>query len=285
MHFDIHIHSTITSKPNPENLLSKLHDAGFDGGVVISPAPFDLKDGRRINNSSTVRLESLLAWTSGHPTLFPFFWIDPTAKDALKQVEQAAANGVVGFKVICSEHAPDDPRAMPVYQAIAALNKPILFHSGILWDGLVSSHFNRPAAFEALLDVPRLRFALAHMSWPWLDECLAVYGKFLNATLMRPDAPEMFIDLTPGTPVIYREEALTKLFTVGYDVAHNVMFGTDTLAGDYNSAWSREWRDRDLSIMRKLKLGEEVERNYLEGNLQQWLNGQTHGRHPPKSGV
>lgn len=28
----------------------------------------------------------------------------------------------------------------------------------------------------------------------------------------------MFLDLTPGTPEIYRRDLLTKLFTIGYDV-------------------------------------------------------------------
>ena len=76
-----------------------------------------------------------------------------------------------------------------------------------------------------------LRFALAHVSWPWVDECLAVYGKFLNALTRRRElSVEMFIDTTPGTPRIYRQEVLTKLMTIGYDVEHNILFGTDCVA-------------------------------------------------------
>ena len=56
---------------------------------------------------------------------------------------------------------------------------------------------------------------MGHCSWPWYDECIAVYGKFLNGVANDQDAPEMFFDLTPGTPRIYREDLLTKLFTVG----------------------------------------------------------------------
>ncbi len=62
---------------------------------------------------------------------------------------------------------------------------------------------------------------MGHCSWPWYDECIALYGKFLNA-LEKDGAPEMFFDLTPGTPVIYRRDLLTKLFTVGYDVPDNI---------------------------------------------------------------
>ena len=97
-----------------------------------------------------------------------------------------------------------------------------------------SSPFNRPAEFEALLAVKGLTFCLAHIGWPWCDEMIAVYGNSSTRTLKHADAGEMFIDLTPGTPPIYRKEALTKLFTVGYDIEDNVIFGTDCTADDYN---------------------------------------------------
>lgn len=40
--------------------------------------------------------------------------------------------------------------------------------------------------------------------------------------------------ITLGTHKIYREELLTKLFSVGYDVENNIMFGTDSLLTEYN---------------------------------------------------
>jgi hypothetical protein len=105
----------------------------------------------------------------------------------------------------------------------------MLFHSGILYDGRDTSRYNRPAEFECLLDVPGLRFAMAHISWPWCDEMIALYGKFQAAHGSRADVPELFIDTTPGTPAIYRRDALTKVFTVGFDVKHNVLFGSDSV--------------------------------------------------------
>ena len=44
---------------------------------------------------------------------------------------------------------------------------------------------------------------------------------------------EMFIDTTLGTPVIYRNEVLTKLLTVGYDVLDNIIFGTNCNTSEY----------------------------------------------------
>lgn len=283
MRIDGHVH--IRPGPaEPGKLLEGLRAAGMAGGIIISPPPSMWSEGQLMQASMAERLDSLRAWTAGYPTLFPFYWIDPTASDALRQVDQAVAAGVAGFKVICSEHAPGDPRAIPVYHAIAGHNKPVLFHSGILWDGLASSNFNRPAAFEALLDVPKLRFSLAHISWPWVDECVAVYGKFLNATTRRPSAPEMLIDLTPGTPPIYREDALTKLFTVGYDVGDNLIFGTDAEVGTYTVDWSRTWQERDLAIMRKLGLGADAIEKVFGGNLQRWLSGASAHRRAPIPG-
>ncbi|MBN2584309.1 MAG: amidohydrolase family protein [Planctomycetes bacterium] len=270
MILDGHIHIS-RGKPNPGQLLERMHAAGVSGGALISLAPscFCQPDEQA---AAEERLDNLLAWTEGHAALHSLFWIDPTEPDAVDQVARAVAQGVTGFKVISNRHAPGDERAMPVYRAIAEAGRPILFHSGILWDGQPSSPFCRPAGFEALLEVPQLRFALAHIGWPWCDELIAVYGKFRMAHRTRPDlSVEMFVDTTPGTPPIYRREALTRLFGVGYDVEHNVFFGTDCVTLDYDQEWARQWISRDQEILRSLDVGHEVEQQIFAGNLQRFL--------------
>ena len=179
----------------------------------------------------------------------------------------AHQSGVVGYKVICTHFYPRDPRALDVFRAIADIGKPILFHSGILWDGQDSSRYNRPAEFEALLGINDLRFSLAHISWPWCDECIALYGKLQHSKL----APKMFVDVTPGTPPIYREEALTKLFTVGYDVEGNVFFGSDSDAGDYRVDRVHEMIERDNAIYSKLGLKNETREKVYAGNIRRFL--------------
>ena len=161
---------------------------------------------------------------------------------------------------------------MKVYAAIAEADRPILFHSGILWDGRPSSVNCRPVGFEVLLEVPGLRFALAHVGWPWCDELIAVYGKFRMARRARPErAPEMFIGTAPGTPAIYRRDVLTRLFTVGYEIGGNVFFGTDCAAGDYNHQWAQQWIERDREIYRSLDLGEAVVQQVFAENLKRFL--------------
>ena len=270
MILDGHIH--IHGKDNDRSTFSgRLKEAGVDGGLVISMPPAALAV---VGDTAPAgeRIDDVISLTQDNADLYPFFWIDPTEDDAPEQVERAVERPIAGFKVICGNHEVGDPRAMKVFRAIAAHGKPILFHSGILWDGMPSSRFNRPHLFEALLDVDGLRFSLAHISWPWCDELIAVYGKFLNAYSRRPDlSVEMFIDVTPGTPPIYRRDALSKLFTVGYDVQNNVIFGSDCLVHDYNVAWVRQWIARDNEIYGQIGVKEATKEKVYSENLLRFL--------------
>ena len=271
MIIDGHVHMGSGEK-DPALFMQRLAEADMDGAAVISLPPPAAFPGITELSSAPERLDDLLSFTEHHDTLYPLFWVDPMESDAVEQVAEAAAQGVAGFKVICNNYDVADPCAMKVFRIIAEQDKPILFHSGILWDGMASSRFNRPLQFEALLEIDGLRFTLAHISWPWCDELIAVYGKFLNAYDRRPDlGVEMFVDLTPGTPAIYRRDALTKLFTVGYDVENNVIFGSDSEASDYNVGWSREWIDRDDKIYEQIGVGKEIHQKIYRDNLLRFL--------------
>ena len=103
-----------------------------------------------------------------------------------------------------------------------------------------------------------------------MDECIAVYGKFASARRSGSSA-ELFIDTTPGTPRIYRREALTKIFTVGYDVANNVIFGSDCTAGRYNFDSANMWLVRDREILEDLEVGEEVIENVFANNVRRFV--------------
>lgn len=270
MILDGHIHIFDTGK-NCEEFLQQLDAAGVAGGIVLSLPPNTFGD-LWPAGSTAERLDNLFSWCDSQPNLFPFFWIDPLETDALEQVHMAVERGVMGFKVICDHYYPGDPQALRVFRRIAEQQRPILFHSGILWDGKPSSVYNRPAGFEVLLEIDNLRFALAHIGWPWCDEMIAVYGKFLSARRHRDDVTaEMFIDLTPGTPPIYRREALTKLLTVGYDIEGNLIFGTDCNTNTYDANKAREWIARDTAIYRELDVSDEVMDNIFSGNLQRFL--------------
>ena len=267
--FDGHIHIMDVKELAKECFIRSSTENGIAGGIIISPPPQNF--GNTVTEDDyAVRIADVLRFCAGEKNYYPFFWIDPIAGNAAEQVSQAIAGGVAGFKIICDRFLPSDPVAMATYRRIAEQNKPILFHSGILWDGKASSKNNRPCEFENLLEIPRLRFALAHIAWPWCDELIALYGKFLHAARRHPDiTPEMFIDTTPGTPPIYRREALTKVFTIGYNVADNVFWGSDTTPEDYHPVSLNE----DIAILNDLGVNEQSIECYCSQNLQRFVLG------------
>ncbi len=271
MILDGHIHIQ-NAKDGRNELIERMHEAGIDGGALISLPP---KCDQYTPNDPTdakERVENLLWWCEAGENLYSLFRIDPMEHDAIDQVAMAHEHGVTGFKVLCSSYFPGDKRPMKVFRAIAATGKPLLCHSGILWDGKPSSKYNKPAEFEPLLDIPNLKFALAHISWPWCDELVAVYGKFRNSIAFHPDiTAEMFVDTTPGTPPSYRKEALTRLLTTGYDIKNNVFFGSDQIANDYKLSWTKEWIQRDTAILQELEIPTETIEGIFSENLKRFL--------------
>lgn len=269
--YDAHMHVYINDKAKPEEFWAEVQRCGFNGGCLFSRWP----DARSPEATPEKLMDRVIAWTSASPTLYPFYWIDPAAPDALDLVDMAVEKGIYGFKVIRSDGMPCDEKTLPVYAKIAETGKPLTFHSGILWDGKPSSDYFRPAHFEPLLDVPGLRFALAHVSWPWHDECLAVYGKLQAAVPERGRRPsQMFIDTTPGTPMLYREEVIGKVFKVGYNMKDRVMFGTDASVQHYDKCdWAHPFMPADERILRGIGQDDDVLDSYFRKGLQRFLFG------------
>lgn len=268
--YDGHIH-IMDGDEKKEVFPEKVRKAGIHGGILLSLPPASFPALAEAKDASE-RLENLFDWCSCDKNFFPFFWIDPLEADAHKQVLQAVSMGVKGFKVICDRYYPGDKEPMSVFHAVAEAGKPILFHSGILWDGKASSMYNRPVCFEPLLEIRKLKFALAHISWPWCEEMIAVYGKFQNAFRRRPDLScELFIDTTPGTPEICRKEVLKKLFKTGYNIEKNVFFGSDAYTTDYPHKFVRKWINKDLSICRSSALSKKTIDGIFSKNLLRFI--------------
>ncbi len=81
----------------------------------------------------------------------------------------------------------------------------------------------------------------------------------------------MFLDTTPGTPDIYREELLTKIFTIGYDFGNNIMFGTDCNAEAYSVDWAVKWLETDRKIMDKLGISASVREDMYYNNFMRFM--------------
>lgn len=267
--FDMHIHIW-ENDADAQNLLSAMNEAGVSGGCVLSrpPVEYDTHLGRAFEE----RLDEVLNFCAVAPAqLFPILWVHPDEENVLEHISVAAARGILGYKIICNNFFIYEERCLEMMRLMATLNKPVIFHTGILWDGKYSSQYNQPLNFEALLRIEGLRFSMGHCSWPWVDDCIALYGKFMNAYNYNKNNAEMFFDLTPGTPEIYREDLLKKLFTLGYDVENNVMFGTDNIADSYSVDWATQWLNIDQQIMDRYGVCKRVREKVYQGNLMRFL--------------
>ncbi len=266
---DMHIHMGLTEYK--ESIIKRMDEAGIHGGCVFSAPPkeFMMKTAR--SKDFDERIAEVLEFTKPHmERLYPVLWIHPEEKNILENIDRAVEQGVDGFKIICNNFYVYEEKCLNLLSKIAQYNKPVFFHSGILWDGNVSSSYNRPLNWESLLRIKGLRFSMGHCSWPWCDECIALYGKFLDA-LSSGETSEMYLDLTPGTPEIYREDLLKKLFFTGYDATKNILFGTDCCAENYDGAWARKWIDVDGEIMDKFGIGDDVRENIYHNNIMRFL--------------
>ncbi|MEM3590770.1 MAG: amidohydrolase family protein [Candidatus Bathyarchaeia archaeon] len=265
---DCHVHSLGTE--TVDGILRGLDAAGINKAVIFSPYP-SYSGGRVIPKASagvTRHMEFSYPGVSverqreavkfvanlqreAPDRIVAFIWLEPRLKDADKILEWAVTSEEIkGVKMIPDHWYPYDEFMYPIYEKAEALGVPIIFHSGILFGFKDSSRFCRPVNYEVLLSFPNLKFALAHVSWPWADECIALWGRFRAALreIEGADEMQMFIDITPGTPLIYRKETLQKL--IAYGAEDYMLFGTDCIAGDIGEG--RRHVERDTTILKQL---------------------------------
>ena len=268
--YDAHIHAKGT-KPAPEKMLNDMRTLGVYAGCVFSEPPVEQNSAFGAAKTFDARLEEVLNWSIGHEDrIFPIMWIYPYEENIIENIRRAVSAGVVGFKMICSDYYIYEEQPMMVLREIARLGVPVLFHSGILWDGHPSSKYNRPVNWESLLDIDGLKFSMGHCSWPWVDECVAMYGKFLDAHKGGKSA-EMFFDITPGTPPLYRRELFTKLYQAGYDASKNILVGFDCIADSYDVAYAGGCLERDKKILDELGISRDCRENMYQNNLLRFL--------------
>ena len=251
--YDCHIHLMPEGKDTPEMFRAKAKESGISGGIIFSMPPETTYLWNREQPMNwKERIAHVLDFCSKLENYYPFHWIDPTQADAIEQIEYARNAGIKGFKVLCNRYMPAD--GLNTYRKMAELDMPLLFHSGILWDGGdPSANLNRPGNFECMLDVPRIRFALAHVSWPWTDECIALFGKFANTHIINKDAAVMYIDSSPGAAEFYREDIFKQLVLNRYGIEDKLLFGIDRSADAYDVRWAKFVIESDRRIFERLQ--------------------------------
>jgi hypothetical protein len=158
--------------------------------------------------------------------LIPFASIDPAkgkmgAREARRLVQDY---GVRGFKFHPSMQGfyPNDRKAYVLYEAIQEARVPALFHTGQTGAGAgarggmgVRLKFSNPIYLDDVaVDFPDMPIIMAHPSFPWQDEALAV------AT----HKPNCYIDLSGWSPKYFPANLVQYSNTLLKD---RVLFGSD----------------------------------------------------------
>ncbi|MDH7568953.1 MAG: amidohydrolase family protein, partial [Armatimonadota bacterium] len=234
-----------------EEVLRQMDKAGVDRINLFGKYPGKRGASEFRREDVRAAIDHIAAVQAADPErIFGLLWAEPRAPGMVEEIEYGIVDkGLRGVKMIPDHWEPCDPMLFPIYAKMEELGKPIQFHSGILYGFGDSSRFCRPVLYEALVHFPRLRFSLAHISWPWVDECIAVFGRFRAAAGYKLDGCQMWIDTCRGTPDAWREEALRK--AIPFCGMGRLMFGVD--ASPANLAQTAPVHiQKDLALLRNV---------------------------------
>jgi predicted TIM-barrel fold metal-dependent hydrolase len=188
--------------------------------------------------------------------LIPFASIDPArGKMGAREARRLIADyGVRGFKFHPSFQGfyPNDRKAYLLYEAIAEAGLPALFHTGQTGAGAgtpggmgIRLKYSNPLFLDDVAaDFPSMPIILAHPSFPWQDEALAVATHKAN----------VYIDLSGWSPKYFPANLVQYSNTLLKD---RVLFGSD---------FPVLTPDRWLGDFEKLPIKPEVRPGILKGN-------------------
>ena len=267
--YDAHMHTGFGT-PDAMALLGKMEEAGYYGGILLSAAP-DVTPQEDAFLPFKERIDNVLEWTRGSEgRLYPFLWVHPFEKDICEKIKNVKDYGIRGFKMICDNYTVDCPESMKLLKAMEEVGLPITFHCGILHSLVNASKNNRHAYWECMGEIHNLRFATAHTGWPWYDECIALYGALRHKRKFVP-ASEMFFDLTPGTPPIYRKDQMFKMYNIGVRVEDNVILGTDYYTSNYLVSGAKFTLDNFTEVFNEVGITPEQQEKIFNKNFLRYI--------------
>jgi predicted TIM-barrel fold metal-dependent hydrolase len=241
---DVHVHAEISRDGHlalPEHLMAgSARHFRVDG--ERAPTIARIAAHYRENHMAAVVFTVDAQTATGHPpvssqevaaacaehadVLIPFASVDPWhGKAAVRHARSLVSDhGVRGFKFHPSLQAfhPNDRMAYPLYEALQELGMVALFHSGQTGigaglrggAGIRLSYANPMALDDVAADFPDLRIILAHPSFPWQDEALAV----------ALHKPLVHIDLSGWSPKYFPPQLVRYANTL---LREKVLFGSD----------------------------------------------------------
>jgi predicted TIM-barrel fold metal-dependent hydrolase len=271
--WDCHVHCRGDEKG--EDVLRAMDEAGIERINLFGRYPGKRDDAHARTSRDEVRttIDHIAAIQAADPDrIFGLLFANPRAEGMVEEIEYGIVDrGLRGIKMIPDHWSPTDELLFPIYEKMRELGKPIQFHSGILYGFGDSSRYCRPVLFEALVNFPGLRFSLAHIGWPWVDECIAVFGRFRAAVRQDPGNCRMWIDTCRGTPDAWREEALRK--AIPFCGIGRLMFGTDSWPGGL-AQQARVHIGKDLALLRDvIGVSEEQIETFFWGACERFFEG------------
>lgn len=117
--------------------------------------------------------------------LIGFMGVDPTdiqeAMDDLAQAKEDPSIKGITVSPAAQDFHPADSRAMQVFAEAARLNMPVLLHMGIHFTSGSKMEFAKPVLLdEVARELPNLKLVIAHLGYPWIDECVVLLGRHRN---------------------------------------------------------------------------------------------------------
>ncbi len=224
---------------------------------VIFPVDAERETGfRRYANEEVAKIAA-----ENSDIMIPFASIDPAkGKAGAREARRLIADfGIRGFKFHPTMQGfyPNDRDAYVLYEAIAEAGSIALFHTGQTGVGAgmrggmgMKLKYSNPIHLDDVAaDFPEMRIILAHPSFPWQEEALAV------AT----HKPNVYIDLSGWSPKYFPPILIQYANTL---LRQKMLFGSD---------WPAITPDRWLSDFQKINIRDEVRPLILKENAARLL--------------
>jgi uncharacterized protein len=275
---DVHVHAERNAgepqDPVTEELLAAA--SSYFGAAPNQPTAMDVADYYRERNLLAVvftvddeagmgrkrlgNAEVLEAARKNPDVMIPFASVDPhKGKLGVREAREWIDAGARGFKFHPNTQAfwPNDRTFYPLYEVIAEAGLIALFHSGTTGIGAgmpggggVRLKYSNPMCIDDVAaDFPELKIILAHPSFPWQEEALAI----------AVHKPNVYIDLSGWSPKYFPEILIQYTNTRLKD---KMLFGSD---------FPLIAPDRWLKDFEKLPIKDEVRPRVLKDNAARLL--------------
>jgi uncharacterized protein len=192
MLIDAHIHVAPPKLPgvspmpvllrSPEEVASAVREqmADSEATTVLAMGRFGATDEDPLGIATTLKIAEHV------PGLFAIGAVDPrrTEPEHLQRVDRELAWGrVKALKAYLGylHRGPDDAGYRPYYELAQRFRLPVYFHTGDTHSPQAKLKYAHPLLVDDIaVDFPDVRFVLAHLGFPWLNDAAEVIYKNVN---------------------------------------------------------------------------------------------------------